>query len=291
MDISVCIKDLLYRYDCVIVPNFGGFVANLINSQIVDGMIYPPRKIIAFNVFLQHNDGLLVNHVARRQKWDYQKALENIKTQVEVWKQQLKTKPLFLEDIGEFYLNKEQNIVFKPDEKINYYTGSFGLTPCKATKIVNVLQPSQKSVTYSINFKQTLKYVAGFALIFFVSSEVYQSHTISLSTETNDSSIAKVQSAGFVEEKTKEPPPNPSSFFKKSTKRYYVVLGVFQKSKNAFRKRRNVVKKGLKARILKRDKKGWSIVAMGKYHSEAKARQMLRKVRRQLQKDAWILVK
>ena len=28
------IKDLLYRYDCVIIPNFGGFVTNQISAQI-----------------------------------------------------------------------------------------------------------------------------------------------------------------------------------------------------------------------------------------------------------------
>ncbi len=52
MAIANYIKDLLYRYDCVIVPHFGGFVTNKTSAQIDEDSLtfYPPTKQVGFNV-------------------------------------------------------------------------------------------------------------------------------------------------------------------------------------------------------------------------------------------------
>ena len=66
MIIANYISDLLYRYDCVIVPDFGGFVANRIGAQVNNftHTFSPPTKQITFNGLLKHNDGLLANYIA-----------------------------------------------------------------------------------------------------------------------------------------------------------------------------------------------------------------------------------
>ena len=66
MTLANYINDLLYRYDCVIVPNFGGFITNIIGANVSaeKNTFYPPKKQITFNVYLQHNDGLLANYIA-----------------------------------------------------------------------------------------------------------------------------------------------------------------------------------------------------------------------------------
>ena len=66
MNLASYINDLLYRYDCVIVPNFGGFITNKVSAKINENTnsIYPPSKKISFNKHLNVNDGLLVNYVA-----------------------------------------------------------------------------------------------------------------------------------------------------------------------------------------------------------------------------------
>ena len=66
MTIANYLKDLLYRYDCVIVPNFGGFVTNRISARIDadSNTFYPPTKEVGFNSHLTHNDGLLANYIA-----------------------------------------------------------------------------------------------------------------------------------------------------------------------------------------------------------------------------------
>ena len=60
------ISYLLHEHDCVILPSFGGFVANYHSAKIdpVIDLMHPPKKHIVFNKTLQNNDGLLVNEVA-----------------------------------------------------------------------------------------------------------------------------------------------------------------------------------------------------------------------------------
>ena len=66
MTIAKYINDLLYRYDCVIVPNFGGFITNRIGAKVnpFTNNFYPPTKQISLNAHLKQNDGLLVNYIA-----------------------------------------------------------------------------------------------------------------------------------------------------------------------------------------------------------------------------------
>ncbi|MBK8367638.1 MAG: hypothetical protein IPL10_09520 [Bacteroidetes bacterium] len=49
--ITHLIAELLFKHDCVIVPNFGGFVARNYNSNFSKGsnVLYPQSKHILFN--------------------------------------------------------------------------------------------------------------------------------------------------------------------------------------------------------------------------------------------------
>ena len=80
MKISYHIFNLLQEYDCVIVPNFGAFVARNISAKISnDGSkIYPPNKEISFNRSLVKNDGLLINQITYSEKLSYEKAEKKI---------------------------------------------------------------------------------------------------------------------------------------------------------------------------------------------------------------------
>ena len=64
------IKELLFKHDCVIIPNFGGLVSNPVSSKIntVSGTIFPPSKLIVFNKNLSVNDGLLINYISKKEK-------------------------------------------------------------------------------------------------------------------------------------------------------------------------------------------------------------------------------
>ena len=74
------ISDLLFLHDCVIIPDFGGFICNYKSAYIDDesGLICPPSKDILFNRNLTHNDGLLVSWIAGKENISYEKATSSV---------------------------------------------------------------------------------------------------------------------------------------------------------------------------------------------------------------------
>ena len=63
------ISELLFLHDCVILPNFGGFVGNPQSAKLnkTTGMLSPPSKQILFNANLKTNDGLLITHISNEE--------------------------------------------------------------------------------------------------------------------------------------------------------------------------------------------------------------------------------
>ena len=94
MDIVNHINELLFRYECVIIPGFGAFLTHH-QSAYVDAQsdaFMPPTKTLSFNRQLQTNDGLLVAHLAKSYDVTYQEALQEVREQVEIWIAQLENK-------------------------------------------------------------------------------------------------------------------------------------------------------------------------------------------------------
>ena len=78
--ITDLIAELLFKHDCVIVPNLGGFVAQLYSSHFSKGSssLLPPTKQILFNKNLKQNDGLLISAFAERFDVQYDIAIVQI---------------------------------------------------------------------------------------------------------------------------------------------------------------------------------------------------------------------
>ena len=76
MNISDHISTLLYRYECVVVPNFGAFLSHKISARIdaKTQTLYPPKKRLSFNGQLTSNDAILANHVSESEKISYENA-------------------------------------------------------------------------------------------------------------------------------------------------------------------------------------------------------------------------
>ena len=57
------IFELLFQHDCVILSDFGGFVANYVSAKVDENTrrIFPPAKTVIFNKYLTNNDGLLAH--------------------------------------------------------------------------------------------------------------------------------------------------------------------------------------------------------------------------------------
>lgn len=123
------IRTLLYEHDYVTVPNFGAFIANYLPSSFNDisGSLMPPQKRIAFNEILKQDDGLLATYISRRESVTIDEAKRTIQSFVSDIKVSLANEKSFHFDrIGDFSLNEENNLVFDPDRRNNFFSESFG---------------------------------------------------------------------------------------------------------------------------------------------------------------------
>lgn len=134
------IHELLFEQDCVVIPEFGGFIANFKSSSIEKSLHYitPSTKWFAFNGLLKSDDGLLVNYIAKIEHISREEAVQKVKIFVDDLKKDLKMKPrVHFEHLGFFSLNEEQKVVFTPDTKQNFFTDSFGLDSLNIYPLVN----------------------------------------------------------------------------------------------------------------------------------------------------------
>ena len=136
--IDVYISDLLYQYDCVIIPDFGGFVANFASAKIhpIHHRFSPPSKEISFNKNLKQNDGLLSNHIAERKSISYEASNALIKSFVNQTIEELKQgDKIVIEKVGTLFLDTENNIQFLAESENDFLGEAFGLSAFRALPI------------------------------------------------------------------------------------------------------------------------------------------------------------
>ena len=188
MNLANYISDLLYRYECVIVPKFGGFVTNNKSAKIdvSNHTLYPPFKQITFNRHLVNNDGLLANYIASVDHISYECAVNYIQFEIDAWKEKLKNSDLSLNGLGTFNL-VDGKLHFEPQQKINYLTSSFGLSnvvrseieresAIKVDKVVEIPKVIPITEKKAPNY---LKYAAIFVIglsVIGITGKYYQNH-------------------------------------------------------------------------------------------------------------------
>ncbi len=131
MKIARYIGDLLYDYECVVIPGLGGFLTNDKPASIQPNTnhFHPPQKQVLFNAYLKTNDGLLVNYIAREEKISYKEAKAQVDKFVYLCDNALKSgKRINFHKVGSLYLNGNNKIAFEQDSTINYHADAFGLT-------------------------------------------------------------------------------------------------------------------------------------------------------------------
>ncbi|PLX07960.1 MAG: hypothetical protein C0598_12920 [Marinilabiliales bacterium] len=131
MKIAKYIGDLIYDYECVVIPGLGGFISTQKSAQInkLTHQFKPPVKDIHFNIHLKANDGLLINYVARNEGLSYKEAKQKVDKFVLLCNNALNNgKKINFNRIGYIYRDSKENIVFNQDNSVNYNSESFGLS-------------------------------------------------------------------------------------------------------------------------------------------------------------------
>jgi hypothetical protein len=320
IDLAYSISQLLYRYDCVIIPGFGGFVTQF-KSAAIDRQahsIYPPSKEVSFNSMLVKNDGVLVNFVAEDQDLSYNSAQNLIDIQVEDWKKQLRFQDLYLAKIGRFHLGLEQQILFEPENSTNFLTDSFGLSAVIAKEIEAqvkkpLIQRAPKAKTKVVSSRTNyLKYAAVFAIglsvIGLVGAEQIYSKYRQARTEQvrveDQYKQERIETATFAIDRNLPtilvPVKKLSSSDKvekielveavEITKTYFVIAGAFRDQNNAKKKVSQLRKSGFEdASELGANKWNLYQVSFGGFQDRLEAEKLLKQVRLSGAPDAWVL--
>jgi len=309
MQLETYISDLLYRYDCVIVPNFGAFLTHRVSAKLDNNThsFYPPKKALSFNEQLQTNDGLLANYIAEVEKVPYLVAVEKVAKQVKSIKSYLvEGETIELDNIGDLLLNKEGNINFEPSHHINYLTDAFGLSQFKTTEVTRevhkvIVEEVEKVIPIAItpekrNTRPYLKYAAiGLLLLTaggFVASNYYgnqvDNHNQIAQEEANEQLDVKVQEATFIID---SPLPAATLQVEKMTGNYHIVAGAFRIEANSIKKVQQLKDKGFKARKIGINRYGLHEVVYSSHTDRIEALNALKTIKRTHNRDAWLLVK
>jgi len=136
--------DLLVHHNCVIIPEFGGFIAKRVSSQIdfEKGIILPPSKHLLFNRFLTADDGLLISSFVQAQKEDYDSIKLKLSSFVtELDKRLSNGEEVTFKHIGTLRRSENGNYTFKQDRSFNLLADAYGL---KELDFVSVQEVEEK---------------------------------------------------------------------------------------------------------------------------------------------------
>ena len=309
MQLATYIKDLLYRYECVIIPGFGAFLTQYQSARIENSTytFYPPGKTVSFNRQLQTNDGLLANYVASVENCGYETALQKIRNFTGSLSIQLSEKEVVsLKNIGDFYLNEENSVQFTPSEKENFSTSSFGLSSFVSPQInrnayketVEALE-EKAPLLFTPEKREArpyLKYAAigliavvisGFGGLKLYEGQV-QKHNFVEKQKANMLLDSQIQEATFIIENPLQP---LNLTLPKESGKYHVVAGAFRIKENADKKLQQLVASGFSAKSIGENKYGLHVVVYGSYEDRLEANRNLRDIKRTENQDAWLLVK
>ena len=141
MAIERDLHELLYCHDCVIVPEWGGFLTHYRPARLDEArsLVHPPGKDISFNKSLVRNDGLLADRLAKREGIAFDLATARIDAEVAGWRRVLQSDGrLELPHIGIFYHDAEHNLQFDPDRRSDHLKDAFGLRPVAAVPVEQI---------------------------------------------------------------------------------------------------------------------------------------------------------
>lgn len=314
MALATYISDLLYRYECVIVPEFGAFLTQQHSASInvVTNVFLPPRTTVSFNEQLKKNDGLLANHIALTENISYTQALEKINGYVsEIKGKLISGESVLLQKTGDFSLNYEGKLQFTPSDSVNYLTSAFGLDQMQKAPVLREVYKEEVAAIEEITpitfipetrKKQSyLKYAAiavmALGLSGVLGKQVYttQMENVAVHNELEALEIEKAayQKASFFDIAPIEVPEVTFNVTveKEVVGKYHIIAGAFRFEDNANKKIDQLKEEGFSPRKIGQNKFGLHQVVYASVATRTEALSTLRTIKKSHNSQAWLLVK
>ena len=316
--IDIYISELLFLHDCVIIPNFGGFVGNnksaILNEQL--GTINPPSKEILFNKNLIINDGLLISNIAEKENISSIKAKELVVDYVENINKKLQTIRTFrIEKVGLLSVGIDNNVFFLQDSFTNYNLNSFGLK-LEQTKKLDKIEKKIEEIIQPITTKTgrrkvwraaaILLPIIGLSLIS-ITQEDKINNVYSQMANLNPFSIFEsdekiIETEEEIDTKVIEIIPTENTIEKViipeieiekievviKEKSYFIIAGAFSKEKNANKFVKQLQAENYNSSIIGKTKGGLIRVCFDGFETKEEAIISLDAIRTE-NKSAWLL--
>lgn len=139
MNLSDHLRPLLREHDCVIIPDFGGLVAEYAPARVqLAGrhLLSPPTRHVAFNQALTRNDGLLLDALRQHLGLSAAEAREQLRQAVAALHQELQTQQrIELPGVGVFRQLSGRGLQFEYTGTDNLFAAAYGLPELTAHPI------------------------------------------------------------------------------------------------------------------------------------------------------------
>ncbi|KAA1243622.1 SPOR domain-containing protein [Aquimarina sp. RZ0] len=320
------ISDLLYRYECVILPGFGAFLTKRQSATIQESThaFFPPQKLISFNSQLQNNDGLLANYLASVENISYTDAVAKIQRYVLFLNNKMaQGKRVELDGIGSFFTSVENTLQFEPSQEVNYLTEAFGLSSFISPSVIReetILREDYKEQVETIE-KTTpiaftpekrkerpyLKYAAIAVVVIGITgflsvnsiNKANNNYNTTIANEADTEIENKIQQATFEISnplpainlnivKTKEEDTNFTD--NSAPEKFHVVAGAYRIKANASKKVKKLIAQGFDAHLIGLNKYGLHQVVYDSYDNRLEALQALKSIKKEQDRRAWLLI-
>lgn len=328
MQVATYISDLLYRHDCVVIPEFGAIISRRVPAQYFASShtMYPPKKGLSFNAQITQNDGLLVNYMASVEQIPYEAALQQVRNYVRFLDHEIDSKgAITIHKVGRFTRNSEQALQFTPMYLVNYLPEAFGLASHETyaidrsysapvveeevaiapviiedeTPVISLETPATKSASW-VRYAAAAVVLVGGSYVGFTN---YQNHLnqseLLVEQMATEQVKAQVQEASFMIAN-----PLPSLNLQVAavdaalteavtpvvnTKNFHVIAGAFRNPANANKRVRQLQKEGFDAQRIGVNKYGLHNVSFSSHNTRNEATNELIKLKAAGYSNAWLL--
>lgn len=191
------IELLLEENDCVIVPNFGGFIVYDEPSHYSEQeqIFLPPNRKLIFNKKLRINDGLLAQSYMQIKQVDFSEAMSLIEHSVVELKKSIQyERKLALGKLGEISCNIHGEYIFNSYDNVRVYPSLYGLDYFEMKQLKNLKEavaiqniqneePKKKATRYNFSIskafiRNTVAAVVAVVLFFSFSNTVGNTDTV-----------------------------------------------------------------------------------------------------------------